>query len=327
MKKKKIQIRKYAITFWLAAALIVTGTIAVKAAYTSTKSVKRVISIRDSETLFSSNYLSVSGGIKTRMFHINENETGYVSVPVNVCNYAQGDKTEYNSQDITYDISFKLVDVNGKQLSEDVFGADNPLSSYKVTLEDKTEMAFTAPDTEITIQAEELSSLYADLHKYILSYDVSQIRNPKVYYYVEARPSEGILYVQPLSGIIGVAYQSSTSTGGWTGMFTDDDKKPSSEFDAFNYEISGNGKGNVTLKWNTDIICINPFFMCDDPGSTDAIRNTLTFDVDSAVSGRYLIQFYRANSISDDEDWDYIKSGIISFEYSKSEDEEKSGGQ
>lgn len=70
----------------------------------------------------------------------------------------------------------------------------------------------------------------------------------------------------------------------WTGHFIDAKTKDPDSYDAFNYEISGNGAGTVTIKWGNTLQL--------SKWVTDGKQDSYSFKVDDATTA-IQFQFYR----------------------------------
>jgi hypothetical protein len=108
----------------------------------------------------------------------------------------------------------------------------------------------------------------------------------------------------------------------WKGTFTDS-KVPDTQqdLDGFNYEISGNGEGIVTLKWDSTKVEVSPWFLDDiaDYITTEVAiddttkEKTVSFKVGTSeqTEKSYQLQFYRVVSENTDSSemnvQDYVK--------------------
>jgi len=94
---------------------------------------------------------------------------------------------------------------------------------------------------------------------------------------------------------------SNSTDNNWTGELTEprESGRNVSDYDAFNYVVTGSGAGTITLKWNANMLEINPFFS-ENEGITGTITEdgngykTLTFTVTAVQpKNRYSFQMYR----------------------------------
>jgi hypothetical protein len=254
---KKSGQKKYFLSAWLFlafAALFILISVTM-AAYTSKASVKRVVSTKGSSgAMFSSNYLSQTTLFKSVSFISTETAP---TVVVNVCNYAQGDKTKhYEDSDISYTLEAVLTDVDGQPLSAEAYD-ESSFDNFSVTF-GGSKLKFTADESgNFSLSfGSVLSKDYVSTDSYSVSFDAAQLENPTVYVKLTATAESAVSGVSKLSGVLGVTKHSAAQSVSWTGSFTDNfaiysNKYDSRDFDAFNYAVSGSGSGKFTLVWNT----------------------------------------------------------------------------
>ncbi|MGN0394431.1 MAG: hypothetical protein ACI4EF_03645, partial [Coprococcus sp.] len=138
--------------------------------------------------------------------------------------------------------------------------------------------------------------------------------------------SQGATDSQKLAAVLTLS--SLEPTENWTGEFIDDKSIDVDEYDGFNYEISGNGEGTVTLTW-PDKLQISSWFL-DDVGAYDITQDGTTgnwsakFAVGGTTTGAdgsevaaptaYQFQIYR-NSDKDTMSWNEMESQVtVEFE-------------
>ena len=122
------------------------------------------------------------------------------------------------------------------------------------------------------------------------------------------RESEGAVNSQKLAAVISFADYESVKS--WSGHFLDSQAngRTPADYDAFNYEISGNGAGTVTMTW--------PASLQLSKWLTDGkqVTGSYSFEVDGATTA-VQFQFYRnpENKI-DTKTWaDLEKSVKVTF--------------
>ena len=111
----------------------------------------------------------------------------------------------------------------------------------------------------------------------------------KVKIQVVAEPSEGSkesVNRQKLAAVFSFADYEAVKS--WTGQFLDSKKKNPDEYDAFNYEISGNGAGTVTVEWQESLQLSK--WATDGTGTQKS--GSYSFEVDGATTA-VQFQFYR----------------------------------
>ena len=216
--------------------LFVNGSLG---AYTNLNSVKRVVSTgTQSDTMFGSNYLSLVSSVDTdysiKRISLDDSKEE-MSFTVVVSNYEWGDEKRYNPKDISYTVTAQLLSVDGGSLSEDISGIKingNPFDKNGTcVLEGQTLPTGGACKNE---------------YKFVLP---STLKNKiKIQMTAEALgDSVDAVNSKNLAAILSFADYVTTKT--WTGHFIDSTDKAPGEYDAFNYEISGNGAGTVTVTW------------------------------------------------------------------------------
>lgn len=255
--------------------LIVSGSFA---AYTSFNSVKRVVSTeRRSDTMFGSNYLTLlnltDNNYSIRRITLSE-ETGKDTFTVKVCNYAWGDESLYNTKDITYTVKANLIAMDGGNLPESI---------TKIKINDTTR--FNA-NGECELTNQELTAGKARENTYIFELP-AELKN-KIEIQIVAKPTDEsaeAVNSQKLAAVISFADYESVKS--WTGHFLDSQTgRTPADYDAFNYEISGNGAGTVTMIW--------PESLQLSKWSTDGkqVPGSYSFEVDGATTA-VQFQFYR----------------------------------
>ena len=255
--------------------LIVSGSFA---AYTSFNSVKRVVSTdRRSDTMFGSNYLTLlnltDNNYSIRRITLSE-EDDKNTFTVKVCNYAWGDESLYNTKDITYTVKANLIAMDGGKLPESI---------TKIKINDTT--TFHA-NGECELINQELKTGKAKENTYIFELP-AELKN-KIEIQIVAKPTDEsaeAVNSQKLAAVISFADYESVKS--WTGHFLDSQTgRIPADYDAFNYEISGNGAGRVTMTW--------PESLQLSKWTTDGkqVTGPYSFDVDGATTA-VQFQFYR----------------------------------
>ena len=277
--------------------LIVSGSFA---AYTSFNSVKRVVSTeRRSDTMFGSNYLTLlnltDNNYSIRRITLSE-EDGKNTFTVKVCNYAWGDESLYNTKDIMYTVQAKLIAMDGGKLPESI---------TNIRINDTT---FNA-NGECTLTSQDLKAGKAREKTYRFELP-AELKNKIEIQIVVEPASESVEAVnsQKLAAVISFADYESVKS--WTGHFLDSQAngRTPADYDAFNYEISGNGAGTVTMTW--------PASLQLSKWTTNGkqVTDSYSFEVDSATTA-VQFQFYRnpKNTI-DAETWaDLEKLVTVTF--------------
>ena len=253
--------------------LIIYGSFA---AYTSFNSVKRVVSTgTQSDTMFGSNYLSP----------LNLNDTNYpvkrislsddtnCTFTVLVGNYVWGDESLYNPKDITYTVTAKLLSMDGGDLPAEYSSIKMNGTSFGAT-------------GELTEKSQKLSTGKAVTNEY--KFEMPGSLKDKVKIQIVAEPddsSKEAVNNQKLAAIL--SFSGYEAVKNWTGHFLDSQtNRTPDDYDAFNYEISGNGAGTVTMTW--------PESLQLSKWSTNGkqVTGSYSFEVDGATTA-VQFQFYR----------------------------------
>ena len=107
-------------------------------------------------------------------------------------------------------------------------------------------------------------------------------------------------------------------TKNWTGHFIDSktDRKPD-DYDAFNYEISGNGAGTVTVTWKESLLLSK--WATNDTQQ----NNSYTFNVDGSTTA-IQFQFYKNPekwSANAPKDWEALEK-LVTVEFKEQNETE-----
>lgn len=252
--------------------LIIYGSFA---AYTSFNSVKRVVSTgTQSDTMFGSNYLSLLNLSDTNypVKRISLSDDMNCTFTVLVGNYVWGDESLYNPKDITYTVTAKLLSMDGGDLSADY-------SSIKIN---GTPFGDAG---KLTSKNQKLPTGKAATNEY--KFEIPGILKDKVKIQIVAEPdasSKEAVNNQKLAAIL--SFSGYEAVKNWTGHFLDSKNKNPDQYDAFNYEISGNGSGSVEVVWE-DSLQLSKWTT-----GGKQVNNSYTFTVDGSTTA-VQFQFYR----------------------------------
>ena len=327
-KKKKLNIlKKQWPLIWLICAAICVGSFIAFADYTGLTSVKRVAStVAAPGELFSSNIMREA---------VSNHRITSSEYTITVCNYEQDNPGVYNSSDIVYTLEAELnVFYDGNYLtmsqlqdrSQEAYNSyltkiTNRTYSIKKTMEDGTPIL---DPQEIVLNAANgykkefascrLTKDQFSTANFMVKFDAEELRNltPEFYIHVKATPVEGP--VQVLEGRLYAVENSSEATA-WQGVFQEEFVS-TTDYDFYNYIISGNGTGIVEITWNPSKFEINPFFFSDSAENsfetyteTEGVSydgKVLTKDgvsktrlvVNSSQKNRYELQLYKTEKTS-----------------------------
>lgn len=290
----------------LAGILFVIGVLTLAiygsfAAYTSFNSVKRVVSTgTQSDTMFSSNYLSQLNlddqNYPVKRISLAEKD-GSCTFIVQICNYVWGDETLYNPKDITYSLTAQLIAAAGGDLPEGI---------KKISIQGKT----FGKDGSCSLGSQTLKSGSAKKLEYAVVFP-SDLKD-KVKIEIKAEPddnSKEAVNSQKLAAVLSFADYKAVK--GWTGHFLDSREETPDKYDAFNYEISGNGSGTVTVTLKDSLL------MSAWAGGVkqESKSNSYSFQVGSSSATVVQFQLYRNPSVPlNVENWEEMEKLVtVSF--------------
>lgn len=318
MKNFMKKFKKHWIKAWLIIAAVSLCVVTSYAIYTRVTVAKRVVSTdAGTEDLFSSDYMSQKG-ITTTVSQTDNTQNAEVSV--HVYNYAYPKESVYKNTETQYDVTATIGTIG----SDDIFTELSDTSgltnrTYSVTYAKNSEtFLFNATNgTQHKFDGCTITGdrAYGDL--FTLVFDKSELGEAPPNYCIklEAEPYDSDL--PKLTGYIKVRFAKSASNG-WRGEVEKlDDSK---DYDGFNYYLEGNGAGMLTFRWNKSKVTINKQFLnnkdnefynktgdvytkytqplkesdlATDPNDNDIVY--LTIKVDSTITNRYEVQFYKVD--------------------------------
>ena len=308
----------------LAGALFLIGALTVAvygsfAAYTNFNSVKRVVSTKrqtDDNTMFSSNYLSLMHSNDTcpaKRISLADNTENY-TFTVLVCNHVWGDESLYNPKDISYTLTAQILSRGGGDLPQGCTGANGITLNV---LGNNAGSLFFGEDGVCTISGQKLKTGAAAQRSY--QFIMPKNLKDQVKIQIKAEPTKDSMAAvnnQILGAVLSFAdYQV---TKNWTGHFIDskENGKTPDQYDAFNYEITGNGAGTVTVTWSDELL-LSQWAMENEKeltrNNTDSIYS-YKFTVDDSTTVKQF-QFYRnPEKLLDGKDWTELEKLVtVSF--------------
>ena len=297
----------------LAGILFVIGVLTLAiygsfAAYTSFNSVKRVVSTgTQSDTMFSSNYLSQMNlddeSYPVKRISLAEKDRS-CTFTVKICNYVWGDETLYNPKDITYKLTAQLIAAAGGDLPDRI---------EEISIQSKK----FGKDGSCSLDSQTLKSGSAQKLEYAVVFP-SALKD-KVKIEIKAEPddnSKEAVNSQKLAAVLSFADYKAVK--GWTGHFLDSREKTPDQYDAFNYEISGNGSGEVTVTWPKSLQ------MSAWATGGKKVSSSYSFTVDSSVATAVQFQFYRNPSVPlDEKNWEEMEK-LVTVSFTEKVDENDS---
>lgn len=277
MKDILRKLKKHWITVWLVAVLAILGTFVTYAIYTEVSSVKRVVTTKSAPTeLFSSNCMYAD---------LYERRMPAHEYNVNVNNFDVNSPEIPNPSEIQYTLTAQLyVKHNGTIMSfSDLESALNDANEYNAIVAEARgyyigksqdnntagiistptmtefsasngfEVVFGAASDYETLPG---GSVSTDKYKVIIPEADFNETNPKFYVHVEAVPTDnGLRTIRTnLYGSRNVVV-----TAAWSGTLAEQNTA-STDYDFYNYIISGSGSGNLDIMWNPVYFDIDDFF-------------------------------------------------------------------
>ena len=299
MKKMK---RLTVIYFALA---VILAVVAISfAAYTSRSSAKRVVTVKGTEQLFTSDVLmeyQQDSQIQTRVLSFGEEEKVF---SVTVSNHLQGDTTKYDTKNIPYTFKVELLDKDGNSVTDKnvyskLFVNDIGMNSNPVEISEQQLNGGTVQDKTYTFRFK------------------PEILNYRIKIIVETTRSE----YKSLGRVI--SFTTNTTATDWSGSFIEAEKTTvnnDKELGIINYKISGQTEGDYELSWDYSKVEIDQWCLQKMTSETPARNgNTKSVNLHLGAEGKpkqYILTFYRTYAEQDlNENWGSV-SEYISFQKS-----------
>lgn len=288
--------------------LILVAGFAVYAEYIKSSRAKRVLATRGDEgTLFSSNYLVSNSNpavnIYKRVIYTNVENTA-VSGDVTICNYPQGNPTNFHDVDIPYVLTAKMVvlsETNGAYVKTDATAAQVGAHTVAVTLNGGETAVLSASSLSHAFAAATLDHRIAQTDICNVTFDADFINAGSLCLYLCATPAAGApTDVNTIDAVFSVSLSNAEARNVWEGYFNENNMTGVPDqpyFDGFNYVVTGTGRGTCTLSWDSSKLQISQIFLNEyslTPTSEGGV-SSVTFTVDSDDIPRYDLQFYYAD--------------------------------
>lgn len=298
--------KHYGIMLWLVMAAVLVVSFGSMAAYTNFNSVKKVVSTgKPKDTLFSSNYLYLTGESDSYSSRrITPATTGEnSSFTIQIYNYVYGNPSAWNTETIVY--KFQVVvkpRVDGNSLPDDAEKVSLKIGDNTVIGE--TNGAFRSYSIIGT-----LNNTAANQNSYTIT--VPNSIKDQIKLEITATPTDMTKTGnKKLAAVISMATLEATKH--WTGKFLDDQSSTPDQYDGYNYEISGNGTGTVTLQWDSSKLQISKWFADEKTITKENGWKSLNIEVGDQTA--YQFQFYRVPSVTMPEDWTAMNGYVkVSF--------------
>lgn len=308
MKKRTKLIAVY--LFLIAVVAIIAYSLA---AYTSLSSAKRVVTVRGSEQLFTSDVLvqyDNASKLSTKVKSFGKDDTTR-TFSVTISNHLQNDATKFDKNQISYDFKVELVDAGGNVVTDENIYRNITINNT-IKLTDGT---YTESGTLAAGKALDKTYTFVLTGNEILPYQIK----------ITAEPTNRSQY-KPLGRLI--VLTTDTTETHWTGSFLETEKsavEKDEKLGLLNYRISGHVEENCVLSWDSSRVEIDQWFLEQMGNPTvstakDGKKKSVTLHLGAAgTPQQYTIQFYRTYAVNDlNEDWNTIKE-YIHFKNSKEE--------
>ena len=303
------------------ALMAAIATLGVYAAYTNSRSAQRTIATYDSQgELFSSNVL-VKGNAKDNVKTVYVTDASISpAFVITVNNYESGKQTAPAMEEIRYTLTARLVRYDGTDPNEYVpvdatYMTENALTGYAVTLKKgNASIVLSSAHTEDSSFAGVLAPNEANSDVYTIVFGTNfVVDRPNLYVEMTVTPQNDGL--QTMRGIFKADLRAQGATSAWTGAFSDDTSVAPSEYDGFNYTVSGVGAGTFTLTWDETKVKLSDKSLRELLAVDGATKtgSSLTFSVDSDDESRYDLQFYKVNITT--ETWQTMNSIVVGYRF------------
>lgn len=295
------------------AVLISAGT--TYAIFTNSNHAQRTIAPYGSAgDKFSSNYLSKTIGTNLRTVFVTDARLTPSTV-VTICNYDQGNQVQPNENNITYSITAKLVYFSGSDYSDVDEAYLNDFTDYSINVKkgNGSQIIFGyGNNLTYTFSGNGMTGGIAQSDPYTISFSPNFASNqPNLY--LQLTVTGGPVN---LAGIFKTGVRAAGATNTWIGEFRDSTTSAPSDYDGFNYRISGSGSGTFTLTWDNTKVALS-YESIREHGfsvSTSGNLSSITLSVDSDVLSVYDLQFYKVNITN--EDWDDMTGSVVTYTFS-----------
>lgn len=285
------------------ALLAAAGMIAYARYNDSTNVVKRVVSTQKGEkSLFSSNLLNISEPQQTKT--VSEEVTTPQYFDISIYSFdIKNPGTEYPI-DIDYDLVLSFYNSAGTQaLNSEQINAligNDTIQLYEISGSSVSATPFMSINKDSSLEDRTssrtvTSAIKEDSFRLVLPISM---KNKDISIKITASPSGYTDLPNHIGAYFSIKTQTFNRIDGWRGDFNDNRNIPLSEYDGFNYSITGNGKSEGTLSWNNTLLepnmqQINRIKKENSSVETLGTTSSIVLSLDSTDNGgRYDIQFY-----------------------------------
>lgn len=252
------------ILVWIAVVVLAFTSISFAEYLANKNRVRRVAAnVADEGQQFSSNYMSVSE-VELRKVSFNTgDENHFCVIPVSIWNHSETNPQKAYQGDISYTWTMQLVDKDGHMITNTHEAVSEYLVGYSTdgitfnqfnSTYDSTNGYYADGSATFTKEASEDVYSVQEHTLYIRFPESVLTTDPGIYVKVTATPTDSRNFTG-ISAILGAQKAGDIIQRGWSGNFSDDEQY--SDYDAFNYVISGSGEADITLSWCVDYLEMN----------------------------------------------------------------------
>ncbi len=325
---KQVNRRRLAVIAAVILIFLAAGSV-VYAEFIKSSRAKRVIATYGDEgSLYSSNYLLAnrdpSLNVYRRLIYQADGATT-ANGDVTVCNYAQGNPSKVNGEDITYRLTATLMvlsEANGAYVKTPATSAEVGVHSVKIRLNGGAQQTLSSSVLTYTFPDQILDHRATSTHICSLEFDGAFKEERALCLYLSAVPVNPPPGVHTLDAVFSVVENSDELRNSWTGEFNEKSyaeapRQPN--FDGFNYVVSGMGSGTCVLSWDNTKLRISQVFLVQNGFTAvdSGTQTSVTFAVDSDLVNRYDLQFYYADETVSFASWSEL-SGTVTLTYTES---------
>lgn len=280
--KIRILFNQKIVFIWINIAVLMLSSMLAYAAYIGEyTSMKRVVvSTTIKGQMFSSDLLYENGVAnkirRTKYFNVLTDEqivagTTY-NVDVHIMNYNVKNPKKHYERDIEYSLQVALVTPDGEEITDgsrlgsktvtiaykDSTGAAQSLVLSASTLNGTIESLVLTADSKETVTTEQLYQL-----QFSNNWDLGTDNDICVR--LETILNDGYDDLTDLGGIIQIAQSNAATSGGWNGEVREKGYGgAASDYDAYNFVLTGTGKATITFEWDTTKLEVNKSFYQDE---------------------------------------------------------------
>ncbi len=281
MKDVLRKLKKHWITVWLVAVLLILGTFVTYAIYTEVSSVKRVVTTKSTpKKLFSSNCMYADlydRRIPASEFNVSVNnfDLNYPEIP----NQSEIQYTLTARLEVKHDGTIKTFaklreDLANNTAEYDAIVARAEQYGYYIgkSQDNNFDGVISSPTMEQFKESNNFQVVFGNSSQYeilpggVVSTDRFKVeipsddftkQDPEFYVFIQAERTDSDLPKQLRARLYGS--KNDIVSAAWSGTLADKNTQ-TTDYDFYNYVISGSGSGKLDIMWNSDWFEIDDFF-------------------------------------------------------------------